>query len=88
MNTMANRRTKEKHLSVRVAGAELALLERAAAAVHLSVATYVRQQALVAARRDDPAERRRRVGAALDALRAGITPSQAETMRLAHRGSE
>ncbi len=88
MNTMARLKPKEKHVSVRVSGGDLELLERAAAAVHLSVATYVRQQALVAARRDDPRERSRRAAEALSALREGISPAQATALRAAHRRSE
>ena len=57
---MPKRKTKEKHVSVRVAGSDLASLERAADAAKLSVATYVRQKALQAAERDDPEARRRR----------------------------
>jgi uncharacterized protein (DUF1778 family) len=60
MDTMPKRKTKEKHVSVRVAGTDLAALERAADASKLSVATYVRQKALQAAERDDPEARRRR----------------------------
>jgi uncharacterized protein (DUF1778 family) len=60
MHTMPKRRLKEKHVSVRVAGSDLAALERAADAAKLSVATYVRQKALQAAERDDPEARRRR----------------------------
>jgi uncharacterized protein (DUF1778 family) len=88
MNTMARLKPKEKHVSVRVAGSDLALLERAAGASHLSVATYVRQQALMAAQRDDPEERRRRAAGALEALREGISPAQAARLRAAHRKSE
>lgn len=88
MNTMARQKPKEKHVSVRVAGSDLDLLERAASASHLSVATYVRQQALIAARRDDPVERRRSAAAALEALREGISPAQAARLRAAHRKSE
>ena len=88
MNTMPRLKSKEKHVSVRVSGGDLDLLERAAAAVHLSVATYVRQQALVAARRDDPRERSRRAAEALAALREGISPAQATALRSAHRRSE
>jgi hypothetical protein len=58
--TMARRKLKQKHVSVRLAGSDLAVLERAADAAKLSVATYVRQKALQAAERDDPAARRRR----------------------------
>ncbi len=58
--TMAKRKLKEKHVSVRLAGSDLAALERAAEAAKLSVATYVRQKALQAAERDDPEARRRR----------------------------
>jgi hypothetical protein len=47
-------------VSVRLAGSDLAALERAAEAAKLSVATYVRQKALQAAERDDPEARRRR----------------------------
>jgi len=54
------RNIKEKHVSVRLAGADLASLERAAEAAKLSVATYVRQKALQAAERDDPEARRQR----------------------------
>ncbi len=61
MNTMPRKTNKERHLSVRITGPDLAALERAAAASRLSVATYVRQQALQAAERDDPEARRRRV---------------------------
>ena len=46
MNTMPRKTNKERHLSVRITGPDLAALERAAAASRLSVATYVRQQAL------------------------------------------
>jgi uncharacterized protein (DUF1778 family) len=53
--------TKERHLSVRISESDLAALERAAGAARLSVATYVRQQALAAAERDDPEARQRRV---------------------------
>jgi uncharacterized protein (DUF1778 family) len=88
MNTMARQKAKEKHVSVRVAGSDLDLLERAANASHLSVATYVRQQALIAAQRDDPEVRRRRAADALEALRVGITPAQAAKLRAAHRRSE
>jgi len=88
MNTMARQKQKEKHVSVRVAGTDLALLERAASASHLSVATYVRQQALIAALRDDPEVRRRRAADALAALREGISPEQAARLRAAHRKSE
>jgi hypothetical protein len=56
----AKRNVKEKHVSVRLAGGDLAVLERAANAAKLSVATYVRQKALQAAERDDPEARRRR----------------------------
>ncbi len=61
MSTMARKTTKERHLSVRVSRPDMAALERAAAAARLSVATYVRQQALKAAERDDPVARQRRV---------------------------
>ena len=54
------RTIKEKHVSVRLAGADRASLERAAEAAKLSVATYVRQKALQAAERDDPEARRQR----------------------------
>jgi len=54
------RNIKEKHVSVRLAGSDLAALERAADAAKLSVATYVRQKALQAAERDDPEARRQR----------------------------
>ncbi len=47
-------------MSVRLAGSDLAALERAADAAKLSVATYVRQKALQAAERDDPEARRQR----------------------------
>jgi hypothetical protein len=57
---MSKRKLKEKHVSVRLAGSDLAALERAAEAAKLSVATYVRQKALQAAERDDPESRRRR----------------------------
>jgi uncharacterized protein (DUF1778 family) len=60
MHTMTRRKLKEKHVSVRLAGSDLAALERAADAAKLSVATYVRQKALQAAERDDPEARRRR----------------------------
>jgi hypothetical protein len=60
MHTMPKRKLKEKHVSVRLAGSDLAALERAAEAAKLSVATYVRQKALQAAERDDPEARRRR----------------------------
>jgi len=53
--------TKERHLSVRISESDLTALERAAGAARLSVATYVRQQALAAAERDDPEARQRRV---------------------------
>lgn len=44
MNTMARRKTtKEKHVSVRLAGSDLAALARAAEAAKLSVATYERE---------------------------------------------
>lgn len=69
MDTMANRRLKEKHVSVRVAGSDLAALERAADAAKLSVATYVRQKALQAAERDDPEARRRRAAELVKRLR-------------------
>jgi len=85
---MARQKPKEKHVSVRVAGPDLDLLERAASASHLSVATYVRQQALIAARRDDPEGRRQSAAAALEALREGISPAQAARLRAAHRKSE
>lgn len=64
MSTMPRkleRSTKERHLSVRISESDLAALERAAGAARLSVATYVRQQALAAAERDDPEARQRRV---------------------------
>jgi len=82
---MARQKAKEKHVSVRVAGSDLELLERAASASHLSVATYVRQQALMAAQRDDPEDRKRRAATALDALREGISSAQAARLRAAHR---
>jgi uncharacterized protein (DUF1778 family) len=69
MDTMARRRTKEKHLSVRVAGTDLATLERAAEAAKLPVATYVRQKALQAAEREDPTARRKRVAVLVSRLR-------------------
>ncbi|HUL60972.1 MAG TPA: hypothetical protein VLU43_16960 [Anaeromyxobacteraceae bacterium] len=68
---MARRKTtKEKHLSVRLAGSDLAALERAADAAKLSVATYVRQKALQAAERDDPEARRRRTADLIRRMRA------------------
>ncbi|HSN14379.1 MAG TPA: hypothetical protein VLT61_07080 [Anaeromyxobacteraceae bacterium] len=66
---MAQRRTKQKHLSVRISGADLAALERAAGAAKLPVATYVRQKALLAAEQEDPEGRRRRAAALLRRLR-------------------
>ena len=69
MNTMPKRKTKEKHVSVRVAGSDLAALERAAGAAKLSVATYVRQKALQAAERDDPEARRRRTAGLVKRLK-------------------
>ncbi len=70
MNTMARRRTtKEKHVSVRLAGSDLAALERAADAAKLSVATYVRQKALQAAERDDPEARRKRTSELIQRMR-------------------
>jgi hypothetical protein len=70
MNTMARRKTtKEKHVSVRLAGSDLAALERAADAAKLSVATYVRQKALQAAERDDPEARRRRTADLIKRMR-------------------
>lgn len=69
MNTMAPRKTKEKHLSVRISGPDLAALERAADAAKLPVATYVRQKALLAAEREDPVARQRRVSALVRRLR-------------------
>jgi ribosomal 50S subunit-associated protein YjgA (DUF615 family) len=69
MNTMTVRRPKEKHLSVRIGGADLAALERAAEAAKLPVATYVRQKALQAADRDDPEARRRRVASLVKRMR-------------------
>ncbi len=70
MNTMARRRTtKEKHVSVRLAGSDLAALERAADAAKLSVATYVRQKALQAAERDDPEARRKRTAELIQRMR-------------------
>jgi len=70
MNTMARRRTtKEKHVSVRLAGSDLAALERAADAAKLSVATYVRQKALQAAERDDPEARRKRTADLIQRMR-------------------
>ena len=70
MNTMARRRTtKEKHVSVRLAGSDLAALERAADAAKLSVATYVRQKALQAAERDDPEARRKRTADLINRMR-------------------
>ena len=70
MNTMAKRKLKEKHVSVRVAGSDLAALERAAEAAKLSVATYVRQKALQAAERDDPEARRLRAAELVRRMRA------------------
>jgi hypothetical protein len=70
MHTMAKRAIKEKHVSVRVAGSDLATLERAADAAKLSVATYVRQKALQAAERDDPEARRRRTAALVKRMKA------------------
>ncbi len=70
MNTMAARRAnKQKHLSVRISGSDLAALERAAEASKLPVATYVRQKALQAAEREDPEARRRRVALLVKRLR-------------------
>ena len=70
MNTMARRKTtKEKHVSVRLAGSDLAALERAADAAKLSVATYVRQKALQAAERDDPEARRKRTAELINRMR-------------------
>jgi ribosomal 50S subunit-associated protein YjgA (DUF615 family) len=69
MDTMTRRKTKEKHLSVRVAGTDLAALERAASAAKLPVATYVRQKALQAAEREDPEARRRRVASLVKRMR-------------------
>ncbi len=67
---MARRRTtKEKHVSVRLAGSDLAALERAADAAKLSVATYVRQKALQAAERDDPEARRKRTADLINRMR-------------------
>ncbi len=66
---MARRKLKEKHVSVRLAGSDLAALERAADAAKLSVATYVRQKALQAAERDDPEARRRRAADLVKRLR-------------------
>ena len=68
MNTMA-RKTKQRHLSVRLSGADLAALERAAEASKLPVATWVRQKALQAAEREDPEARRRRVASLVKRLR-------------------
>lgn len=85
---MARRKPREKQVSVRLAGADLALLERAAAAVRLNVEAYIRQHALAAASRDDTLERGRRVAAALTALREGISRVEASRMRAAHRRSE
>jgi hypothetical protein len=67
--TMARRKLKEKHVSVRLAGSDLAALERAADAAKLSVATYVRQKALQAAERDDPEARRRRAAELVKRMR-------------------
>jgi hypothetical protein len=69
MDTMSKRKLKEKHVSVRVAGTDLASLERAAVAAKLSVATYVRQKALQAAERDDPEARRRRAAELVKRMR-------------------
>jgi hypothetical protein len=69
MHTMAKRKLKEKHVSVRVAGSDLASLERAAVAAKLSVATYVRQKALQAAERDDPEARQRRTAELVKRMR-------------------
>lgn len=70
MNTMAKPKLKEKHVSVRVAGSDLAALERAAGAAKLSVATYVRQKALQAAERDDPEARRLRAAELVKRMRS------------------
>lgn len=68
MNTMA-RKTRQRHLSVRLSGADFAALERAAEASKLPVATWVRQKALQAAEREDPEARKRRAARLVKQLR-------------------
>jgi len=70
MNDMGKKPIKVAQFGVRVTAEELAMLERAAAAVHLSLGTYVRQKALTAAEREDPETRRRRVAALMRRARS------------------
>ena len=80
---MARRAQKDRHVSIRLSAAEAEQLERVAAANKLGVATWVRRTALLAADREDPQARRRRIDAALKALKNAppLTPEQARRLR-------
>ena len=88
MRASSRRRTKERHVSIRVTEAEAAQLERVAAANKLGVATWVRRTALLAADREDPIASRQQALAAIAAIQKGVTPDQARRLRAARERSE
>lgn len=90
MSTMSKRGQKDRHVSIRLSAAEAEQLERVAAANKLGVATWVRRAALLAAEREDPEARRRRIDEALKAIRNAppLTPEQARRLREARERPE